>query len=235
MLLKVETIGDKRAAVRVYSDALMFRKAAAAYDDGPAIHELMGMSIIGPEQSIRAIAAGCALVQGRTPLAFIGERRTLQAMWAWKWNASAVQLAPGAMHLVAIAQTKDIMNTAKEPKKIGCEFVVIPPEPTPEALERHIYDLLLTHFSTPLIPAGRPGQPEWEKIVGRVWRKWVVSTILRDPSQWTELLPHPEQPDKRWFRAGILTMRDEDLDKLVSGLVQRGRLIIPQPERRRAS
>lgn len=228
--LRVQTDGMGKASLELYADAIMFRTSPKGGD----IYDLLGMSIIAPEQAIRAVAAGCALEdpEKRTIITFTSSRgRQVRCRWAWSWRVlQALQLMQGSMHMVAVADRHGIIEQLKGrvEKVVGYQTLVIPPGQTEADLEAAVYDVLL-QYSTPLIPCDRPGQPEWEQRAGLVWRREVVAGVLENPSMWARVMPHPEQPDRRWSMAGVLTITDASLDAVVSRLVRNGHIKIPNP------
>lgn len=221
-LLRVTASGAGHAHVKVWANAVAFVNPGHYQDR----HQIMAMSLIGPEQAIRAIAAGCALEHDytRVILSFEANKRVITGRWDWSWpSVKALLLAPGALHLVAIGGS----FTAKGSKQ--AEHLVVPQDNTDESLTAAIYDALLANYSTPLIPCDRTGQPAFERLSGKLWRKWIVDAVTRDSSCWTPCIPHPEQVDLSWVRSGVLSMSQARLDEIVGGLVRSRRLTIPSP------
>jgi hypothetical protein len=235
--LTVLTEGEGKAHVRAYADAVLFRNNPSNVN----MHEILGMSVIGPEQSIRAIAAGCALKdpKRRVTLRFMDEngKRIVSGRWPWRWNVlQSMQLVEGAMHMVALADAFYESIGPKNAQIVQSHRVIVPPENTAASLEREIYRTLLAHYTTPLIPVEGDAQPAWEDKAGRAWRKAVVAEILSPANDlWTRLLPHPDQTYKGWELAGVLTLTDPKLDKLVSDLLRTRRITIPVPPSRDAA
>lgn len=226
--LTVTTEGEGKASLALYADAIMVRPPP--YGD---VFDLLGMSIIGPEQAIRAVAAGCAIndKDRRVVLRFqSGRGRIIRARWSWAWRVvQAVELVEGAMHMVAIAEESPL---SRKERVIGHETLIIPPGDGDEDLESAIYDVLMEKYSTPIIPCDRPGQADWEQRAGLAWRKGITHAIVSDTDLWRPVLPHPEQPDRRWLRAAVLRLTDAALDTVISKLVKRKAITIPNPPER---
>ena len=214
--------GYRRSNVKLFADAVAYVPERYGGD----CFQIMAMSIIGPEQAIRAVGAGCALdnLYQRTLISFRGDDRIIRGRWAWGWkNVEAKLITPGAMHLVVTA------TSMKEAKGEGPESIFVMPDgEKDEDLYRAIYGVLEAKFSTPLIPCDLIGQPPEEKAAGEEWRKWICQKIVTDEDCWQPAMSHPAQPNRCWARAGILTMTDEILDGIVAKLVRSGRISIPQ-------
>lgn len=210
-LLRVRTVArdKKRSDVVVFADAVMYRLDSRSQEA-----TILGLSMIGQEQALRAIAAGCA-DKVRTPLEITGPSgRVVVGCWGWKWKCEALELLPGAVHMVAIAE-----DNPKEHERL-----IVPPENSDESLKAAMYDVLLSRYDTPLIPAGRPGQSPEEAKLGEIWRDRVTTVVAA--KYWRPLLPHPEQPDHSWQNAGVLTLQQATLDQIVSRMVKARQLPI---------
>jgi hypothetical protein len=236
-LLHVETASENRSRVTCYADSVLYLPGQGSgsggytsrYSEPAAVY---AMSIIGPEQTLRAIAAGCAFAQKheRTLLEFRGPSgKVVRAKWGWSWSCRATRLAGSTMHMVAMPE----LTVADDLSGKEVEHVIIPKgkdgQPaTREDLEAAIYNRLLLCYSTPLLPLGIPGQPPAEAEAARAWCRLLVEQIITDSAAWKPLRLHPEQHDRTWEHAGVLRIRPEALDKLVSGMVARRLLKIPE-------
>lgn len=226
-LLRVAT--GSGSQVQVWADAVLYEPAAQygyRYRYTPRITQpgrIFAMSIIGPEQAIRAVAAGCALehLHERTSLKFRGHTGDeISARWGPSWSCRAQQITQGAMHMVAMPK----VTVAKDVVGETDEHLIIPSGD----LGRAVYDRLLLAYSTPLLPLDMPGQPPHERMAAHEWCAVITAAILQDETYWTELQSHPDQPDKTWRGAGLLRMTNEELDGLVSELVRCRHLTIPE-------
>lgn len=227
MLLTIDTVGgDRRSHVRVHSDAVLIE---AIGSDGytpryQSTANIRAMSIIGPEQSIRAIAAGCALdnAYARVELRIAGPNRIINAKWAGPWSCRAQALARGVMHMVAIPTVSSLKELAEETLTQVCIG-------TDDAdLRRVLYQRLLLCFPTPLIPLGMPGQPGAETAAAHLWCRHITNHIIGDRALWTPLVGHPDQTDTAWRWAGVLHASVADIDSAVCAMVQSGQLRIPE-------
>jgi hypothetical protein len=182
------------------------------------------MSLIGPEQAIRAVASGSALehLHERTTLKFRGHTGDeISGRWALDWTPRAQMVTDGAMHLIALPKVTVAREVVGEMK----EHVIIPENGD---LARALYRRLLLSYSTPLIPLEVPGQPTHEHAASFEWLAVLTATILEDERYWTPLESHPDQPDKTWRGAGVLRMENNELDGLVKALIETRRLTIPE-------
>lgn len=225
-MLTIDTVGAGRSHVRVHSDAVLIESVGPdsytpRYQTATSIR---AMSIIGPEQSIRAIAAGCALsnAYSRTELRIAGATRVVNGKWAGPWICRAQALARGVMHLVAIPTVSTLKELAEETLTQVC----IGTDATD--LRRVLYQRLLLCFPTPLIPLGMPGQPASETAAGELWCQRLTGHIMADRSLWTPLVGHPDQKNKAWAHAGVLHATVAALDGAVCAMVQAGQIRVPE-------
>ena len=226
-LLAVST--GSGSQVHLWGDAVLYEPPVQyghRYSYTPRITQpgrIFAMSIVGPEQAIRAIAAGCALehLHERTTLRFRGHTGDeISARWGPGWSCRAQQITQGAMHLVAMPK----VTVAKDVVGEVDEHLIIPNGD----LGRALYERLLLAYSTPLLPLDMPGQPPHERAASYEWCAVITAAILQDETCWTELQSHPDQPDKTWHGAGLLRMPNEELDGLVGALVRSRHLTIPE-------
>lgn len=231
-MLTLTTNTEGRGKVLAHCDAVLYHDPEGYYRTGGtprfrAPRSIYAMSIIGPEQTIRAIAAGCALeeVHQRTELVFEGESGLrVSGRWAPAWGCQAKVLTHGIMHMVAMpTQTHEGAERQNQ--------VIIPPDGD---TDRAIYQRLLTSFTTPLIPLGLPGQGIEEIAAAREWCSTITGLIQSKTDYWHPLDGHRDQDDTTWAGAGLLRITEIELDELVSGLVQRKRLTIPAAVKRQA-
>lgn len=226
--------------VQFYCDAVMFRRQRHNSDT----YEVLGMSVMAPEQALKALQAQCATPkeEDRTTLYFEGKDESgksvgIQAKWTWPWRSiQTTELLRDAWHMVAIAdhrlqREKDIGIAVKgdgQGKIVHDEHVIVPPEPTVQSTREAIYQRLLDYYSAPLIPVGREGQPDWERAAAIQWRDALTTEIIGS-KHWTRLTPHPAQKYAGWTCAGVLSLTDADLDSMVSRLLKDRRLRVPVP------
>lgn len=246
-LLTVTTEGSDSvrgsvASVRVYADAVLIDDPMLAYHRKRqgnyytpryrAPGTLYGMSIVGPEQSVRAIAAGCAQEKDfeRPMLKFTGPGgEELRARWGSTWDPRARVLCSGVMHLVALPAfsiTRDLQTD-----NVGTH-VIIPKgndgkPPAVEDVYRAVYRRLLLAYTTPLCPIDLPGQPEAEAEIGEDWAMALGSRLVNDDDFWRPLESHADQPYEGWKGAGLLTLAEVQLDEIVGEFVRSGQLVIP--------
>lgn len=240
-MLEVETISDGRSRVRVHADAVLYyepprhnslsRYGSYSSATEPA-RDIYAMSLIGPEQAIRAIAAGSSLEfkHQRTKLAFRGKNATVKGIWEGAWWCRAVRLTEGVVHLVAIPKVTTATDIAGEKER---NHVIIPPVAGIDALKRAVYHRLMQCYTTPLMPIDLPGQPESEANAAKVWIDAIWDKVNEKPphgymvAPYRPLSSHPDQPDRQWAHAGLLSLSQEALDSIVSNLVEQRRLPIP--------
>lgn len=207
----LEVTSSHSTKVMCYASAVLYEKGY--YSGG----NILAMSLIGPEQVMRAVAAACAnpRVHERPVISFRGERRVVQGKWDGKWTAKSQVLSPGAMHMVAMPEwsKSDTMTSSHR-------HVIIPQAPTTGSLFDAVYDRLMTAYTTPLVPRMQHGGLEWRDVI--------VREIVRDSRRWRQLLTHPEQTDTAWSKCGVLTLTDLDLDRLTTGLVKNGTITVPE-------
>lgn len=233
-LLIVETKTDGRARVQVHADAVLLADAGnyGGYGTGGYTPraltptQIFAMSLIGSEQAIRSIASGCALAEpsNRTTLEFTGNGRVLSGTWAPAWNHQSQTLASGAMHMVAMPAVTIARDIAGQKS----QHVIIPPGPGLHEQKLAIYRRLLLCYTTPIIPIEIAAQPDDEKAAAMVWVDELCTAIMEDRRDWKPLHGHPDQTDRSWQDAGLLTISQQRLDGLVSELVSKGHLPIPR-------
>lgn len=227
-LLKIVT--QNNARVECYSDGVLMEK-----------HEylgwcLMAMSLIGPEEAVRSIAAGCRVTPGegveRTVLGIMNPDGSgfITAKWMGDWQSSARVLSKGALHLAAHA-TSVCDDKGKQRKPV--QRIIYPGAIDQVSLYAALYQTCLLHYTTPLIPPGRPGQPKSEAEIGRQWQLAVGRALSMDADLVTMLQPHPGAKElgltDHWPNACVLSAQEEQLDELVRSMVRRGRITIPLP------
>ena len=228
-LLSVMTGEGGGSHLQLWADAVLYSPAVQygrSYDFAPRITEpgrIFAMSIVGPEQAVRAVQSGCAQekIYDRPILRFRGHTgHEIKGRWAGGWNCRAHHLTDGAMHMVAIPK----VTVAREIVGEEVEHLIIPEND----LARAVYERLMLAFSTPILPLSLPGQPTFEREASYEWCAVVTAAILEDEMYWKPLRIHPDQPDQTWTDAGILRMTDKTLDRLISALIKARRLTIPE-------
>lgn len=221
-LLEIRTSDGERSKLRAYADAVLL--GAAKYGRPRPLHAI---SMIGNEQIIRAIASGCAMAEERRiTIEINGPNQKVTAKWDGKWNARAQLVSDGIVHAVALphhnpSHLEVTDNTAKTPR-----LTVISQTTDRAEFRRLVYRRLAHAFTTPLIPLRSPGQPPEHTTAAETWAE-VVCEALFGKQSWRWLEPHPDQKSQGWGLSGILTITQEDLDKLVCGLVRVKKLVIP--------
>jgi hypothetical protein len=237
-LLRCETVegageSRRRSSIRVYADALLFATERTSYGTPRwrAPGRIYGMSLIGPEQSIRAIAAGCSLEKfyERTELSFVGTSGRLNGRWSPRWHCEARMLTHGVMHMVALPAVSITKDVASDNGQV--EHVIVP---THGDVEQAIYERLLIAYTTPLIPVGLPCQSDEEIAASERWRFVITSAIRSNTTWWQDLDSHEDQSDTTWGGAGLLKINEGELDKLVSTLVADRNLQIPEANKEAA-
>jgi len=227
-LLTVQAIGASEAVLRVYADAVLYQNtsggggytghATQRFHQGSRI---FAMSLVGPEQALRAIGAGCCNEDPnkRTELEFSAAgMQSVTGKWAGAWNHRTQALTAGCLHMVALPAVTFTQTGEEKP----IEHVIIPTDRERETLHRMIYERLLLAYTTPLIPLyGVEAEAGWS------WCQTLVPFLMADSKFWCRLRSHPAQIDQSWASAGLLTLREKDLDSIVSEMVKRGRLVIP--------
>lgn len=236
-LLTVDTKTELRGHVRVWADAVLYNPPAGgggyANDSYTQRYQspctVYAMSLIGSEQALRAIAAGCCQPEpaNRTQMEFraLDGGACVKGIWGGEWNTRAQTLTHGAMHMVAMP----LVSVAKNVTGKVTEHVIIPPDPSPESLHRAVYERLLFAYSTPLIPLDGI-----EADDGMLWCKTLVPFILRDNNYWTKLRGHPNQANDAWDGAGLLRLNDKQLDAIVCEMIKKRKLVIPPAIKRAA-
>lgn len=237
-LLTVETVTDGRSKVRAYADAILYLPPQSARHGGYSTarytlpSRVFAMSLIGPEQSIRAIGAGCSVQPEyqRTEIEFRGTNKVIKGRWAWRWGCRAVRLAGSMLHMVAMPEVTIAQDVSgKEPQHVIIAEPATPGAATTELdLSRAVYQRLMLCYSTPLIPLDLPGQPEHERAAAQTWCRVLVEQVMADTSLWQQLRSHPDQTDKTWEHAGVLTMSQNHLDDLVGELMRKRMIKIPE-------
>lgn len=206
----------------VYADEILFTRVRG-YGEVNTLH---AMSIIGPEQQVRSIAAYCAM-SSTTPtrFRFTGPTDIVDAQWRGPWRCRAVVLH-GAMHLVALPEVKVAANEGEADQT----HIIIAQQPTRRSLCEAIYRRLVACYSTPLIPVDQPGQPEAERKAGLIWQNVIVTALL-GMKGCSPLHVHTDQPGKSWSMAVRLRLGNQTLDDLVSQLCRNGILPFPSSAR----
>lgn len=221
------------AMVRVYADAILYADCestggyTARYNQPDPIY---AMSIIGPEQAIRAIGAGCCNKETyrRMRLSVVGDGgRSVVGRWQGPWFTRAVMLTRGAMHMVAMPEVAGSKLASTS------DHVIIATTQTKDELRRELYRRLCLCYSTPLIHLDH-GDDE-ERKVAETWMRRLTDTIMQDGTKWARLKTHPDQTDRAWSMAGRLSLTQETLDDMVSRLVRNGSLPFPRRSGPRAS
>lgn len=223
MLLHVESRGQSVVTVR--GDALLYR-SGRHYGDG---NEIFAMSLVGNEQAIRAIATSCCLPQSeRCEMTFTSPGstgRSVKGTWSGGWWCTAHLLTRGVLHLVAISPPQ----IGKDLEQKEAQHLIMPSPGM--SIARSIYDRLLAEYTTPLLPLGKPGQPAWEAQAAEQWMEAISAEIMDDDSAWETLRLHPAQEDQTWAGSGLLKISEKSLDKLITQMVRRRMLTIPEPPR----
>lgn len=220
MLLNVASKGQ--SVLNVRGDALLYRRGDYHNDS-----RIYAMSLVGNEQAIRAIASSCCLPAAeRCELTFASpgvSGRSITGVWHGGWWCRAHLLTRGVLHLVSISPP----SKGKDLEDQAIEHLVMP---TPGmTINESIYERLLAEYTTPLLPLGKPGQPEWEARIARQWMETITAEIIDDHAAWEPLRTHPAQEDQTWAGSGLLKMSEKSLDRLVSQLVRQRVLEIPEP------
>lgn len=230
MLLTVESKGDDVGHVRVYADAILHAPASQkGHQSGYSTSRysqpsrIYAMSLIGSEQSLRAIAAGCALQDDeghthmRTKLEVRGPNNVITGVWEGPWRCRAQVLVPGAMHMVAmpevsvsreVVKTRDettahviIPDRGREPV-MESDFLRLNPDKDERAAIMHavqanlrtaIYERLMLAYTTPLLPLNNPGMSEDDRFTAQHWRDVIVEQVIAEAAWWEFLKPHPDQ------------------------------------------
>lgn len=221
-MLRVISRDKGRTGVRVHADAVLFTRP-----DYGRVMEVHAMSLLGGEQSIRAIGAGCSAEHDaqRCTLDFYSGETVLNGRWVGRWNHQSIRLTTGVMHMVAMPAVSATMDVAAEGTMSG--HVVI--APSAEQLRREIYRRLLLAYSTPLLPIEMPGQSDEERRHAEIWAVRVVDAVMNlGAPTWRPLTLHPDSLDRTWEHAGVLSIGPEKLDKIVADLVKFGSINIPE-------
>lgn len=200
----------ENTAVRCHAEAVL-------YEYGNDHNKLHALSLIGPEQAVRAIAAGCCSREekDRATLELRGPHTTVRAKFVGKWRPMAKKVGQSYLHLVALPEDSP---------------AVIPENNTSFAsLYKAIYAALLKRYTTPLIPFGITGQSSAEVECARKWCSVICAEIVSNTNHWGTLRGHPDQGFSDtipWANAGLLKITQENLDALVSKLVRTKKLDI---------
>jgi hypothetical protein len=183
------------------------------------------MSILGPEQAVRAFAAGCSAEHehSRHRILFRGKDAEYTGVWQGRWRPSARQVAGTHLHLVSLHSDEEPDEYIKHPTY--CVFAEC--GDSDAAIAEALYNRLIASYSTPLLPIGAPGQSDDEREAAETWRRVITSQIMADPALFVNALPHPEQLYEKWTRAGVLKISQETLDAMVKKLTQNGSLPFP--------
>lgn len=222
----IEAITQDHSRVRVWCDAVLYEGVPRGVSRYASNHQekIYAMSLVGQEQAVQAVIAGCAIDQmgQRTKLAFNGPRATISGVWAPRLRVHGCVLAPHIVHAVVVPKL-DLKNAGDDAVR---EQVVVP---TPgEDIKAAIYRTIQQTHSTPLIPTEVHGQPAWEAAAGAAWRDRIAAEIIREHETWTPLHLHPDLTDQTWANAGLLSTSNAVIDELVTRLVREGELVIPE-------
>lgn len=234
-LLAVKTLPpyghEKHTSIVVHADAILyephqFGSYTSRYTMPGALYAI---SMIGPEQAVRAVAAGCALdTHQRIRLNVIGPvGHSVVVRWADRWRCRAVRLTGSTMHLVALPEVT-VAGVVEDSQ----HHIIIAEgdNPTINDLQRAIYERLTLMYETPLIPLDQPGQSPNERRMAEAWCSILTEKIMASRS-FVRLKGHREQTNTSWSMAGRLNLGQGTLDAMVSNLVRSGGLPFPAASR----
>jgi hypothetical protein len=217
-------IQDK--GVVAYADECLFDEC-----NGVSATVPLALSIVGPEQSVKAIRHACGLSLDRRPSLIIGNRNPISVRWIYRAQAQSAKLAPGVMHCVMTATNIPLVTSYKrsdEEAASDAEMASLVFMHDGMSEKEAVYRALRQTRSTPLMPLD--SLVEAESACASNWVRTIGSVICRkNQNTWRLATPHPELTDSRW-RAGLLKISTADLDKVVSTLMASGSLTFPSTE-----
>lgn len=232
MLLNVRariTLGKRQTTVNLHAtDVLVTESNARGLTRYGEYSMIYAMSLIGSEQAIRAIAAASSdeRTYNRAELVMTPHNApypVITARWGHsKWDARSVSIGHGYYHTVAIPRLTGVAAIAGEESEQVSSASLVVPEKGDEGLETRtdlaIYRRLLLLYSTPLMPIDSCDPVE--RALARQWVRPICRAVRASVDNWQPLTTHPVITSSAWEGAGILSISESQLDKIVQTLVR---------------